>query len=170
MTIETEHTQELDLSLDTFWREIGLNLDYQERLYREALGCTRMEVVQHEGGFESGVKRRLRFEKPIDAPAPIRKIFGSTVTIEEVGEFDPKAQTWSFRIVPAIMADHIDIRGAITVSKRNGHIAQISRNSVSCNIFGLSKIIEHFVAKSTREGQADKAAFTRKYIAERALR
>ena len=62
MTLET-HTRELfAVDADTYWHELCLSLAYQDRLYREALGCTRMEVLELKGDYETGQTRRLRFE------------------------------------------------------------------------------------------------------------
>ena len=170
MTIELENRQTFDVSVETYWRELCLSLEYQERLYCEALGCRRMDVLEHSGDFETGMHRKLRFEKPLDAPAAITKLFGSAVTIEEHSEFDAKQQRWSYRMVPAVMADRIDIRGVVQTGENNGKVEQIAHNTVSVRLLGLGGIIEHFVAKSTKEGTADKTNFTRRYIAEKGLR
>ncbi|MDB4991234.1 MAG: hypothetical protein JWN04_6412 [Myxococcaceae bacterium] len=170
MTQEIAHRQQFAVSIETYWRELCLNLDYQERLYCEALGCARMEIVELTGDYEKGMKRRLRFTKPIDAPAAITKLFGTHVTIEEHSEFDAREQCWSYRMVPSMMADRVDIRGRVHIVQGDGTIEQRSLNTVSCKMFGLGSIIEHFVAKSTEQGNADKAAFTRRYIEEKKLR
>ena len=171
MTIELESRQTFDVSVETYWRELCLSLEYQERLYCEALGCNRMDVLEHSGDFETGMRRRLRFTKPIDAPAAVTKLFGSAVTIEEHSEYDAKQQRWSYRMVPSVMGDRIDIRGAVSLANTSSaSVEQLSQNSVSCRMFGLGSIVEHFVAKSTQEGNADKASFTRRYISEKGLR
>lgn len=170
MTIELTHRQHFDVSLETYWKELCLSLQYQERLYCEALGCLRMEVLENSGSYEQGVRRRLRFTKAIEAPAAITKLFGSHVTIEEHSEFDARAQRWSYRMVPSIMGDRIDIRGRVQAVPDDGGIEQRSDNTVTCRMFGLGGIIELFVARSTEEGNADKATFTRRYIDERKLR
>jgi len=167
MTTETRGREVFSVDAQTYWRHLCLNLDYQERLYREAIGCTRMEVVELVGSYETGQTRKLRFEKPIDAPAAVRKLFGDTVTLEEHSEFDPKTQRWSFRMVPPVLADKLLIRGVIHLEPRTGAVEQVSVNTVSCDLFGVGAIIERFVAKSTVEGARDKAAFTRRYIAEK---
>jgi hypothetical protein len=170
VTINLSYRHTFAVSRETYWRELCLNLSYQERLYREALGCPRMDVIEHVGDYESGMRRRLRFSKPIDAPAAITKIFGSTVTVEEHSEFDARAQRWSYRIVPALMADRIDIRGTVEISPQGEGIEQRSTNTLSCRMFGLGSIIEHFLGKSTEEGSRDKNSFTERYIAENNLR
>jgi hypothetical protein len=170
VTINLAHRHTFNVSPETYWRELCLSLEYQERLYREALGCPRMEVIEHVGDYEQGMRRRLRFTKPIDAPAAVTKMFGSAVTVEEHSEFDPKAQRWSYRIVPALMADRIDIQGAIEISPSANGVEQRSTNTLACRIFAIGSIVEHFLRKSTEEGGRDKNSFTERYIAEKGLR
>lgn len=170
MTIDSDYRQRFPVSSNTYWRELCLSLEYQERLYREALGCTRMEVLAHEGDLERGMKRRLRFEKPLDAPTAVKKLFGDAVTIEEQSEFDAGTKTWSYRMVPGMLADRIDIRGVIRLDENADGVEQLSRTTVTCRMFGVGSVVEHFVAKSSNEGNHDKAEFTRRYIAEKGLR
>jgi hypothetical protein len=170
VSIEHESREIFAVSPETYWRELCLSLEYQERLYREALKCTRMEVLEHTGGYEQGMRRKLRFTKPIDAPAAITKVYGSTVTVEEHSEFDAKAQRWTYRIVPSLMADRLDIGGSVEIKPRDGGIEQISLTRVGCRIFGIGSIVERFLMKSTEEGSADKNRFTRAYIEEKGLR
>jgi hypothetical protein len=170
VTINLAYRHTFAVSPETYWRELCLSLDYQERLYREALGCPRMDVVEHVGDYEHGMHRKLRFTKAIDAPAAVTKIFGSAVTVEEHSEFDAKTQRWSYRIVPALMADRIDIRGTVEISPQGEGVEQRSTNTLSCRMFGLGTIIEHFLSKSTDEGSTDKNRFTERYIREKGLR
>ena len=170
MSQEISHRQQFPVSPETYWRELCLNLEYQERLFSEALRCQSMQVLELTGDYERGMKRRLRFTQTIDAPAAITKLFGSLVTIEEQSEFDPREQCWSYRMVPSLMADRIDIRGRVRVVEKDGGVEQHSVNTVSCKMFGLGSIIEHFVARSTVQGNADKTAFTRRYIDDKKLR
>jgi hypothetical protein len=168
--METTHRQHFAVSEDCYWRDLCLDLRYQERLYCEALGCIRMDVLELSGDVSTGMKRRLRFEKRIDAPAPIRKLFGEAVVLQEESVFDAQARRWSFRMIPAVFADRIDIRGVVSLEPTADGIDQVSVNTVTCKLFGLGSIIEHFVVKSAHEGNHDKAAFTRRYIQELGLR
>jgi len=170
VTIELNYRQHFDVSVETYWKELCLSLAYQERLYSEALGCSQMQVLENSGSYETGVKRRLRFTKAIDAPAAITKMFGSHVTIEEHSQFDAAHKTWTYRMVPAIVGERVDIRGRVQVEERPDGVEQMSGNSVSCRLFGLGSIIEHFVARSTEEGTADKTRFTLRYIEQHGLK
>jgi hypothetical protein len=169
VTLETHAREAFAVDAQTYWRELCLSLEYQERMYREALGCTRMEVLELKGSYETGQTRRLRFEKPIDAPAAIRKLFGEVVTIEEISEFDPKLARWSYRMVPPVLSDRLELGGAIRLEETTTGVEHISVSTVTCSVFGIGSVIERFVGKSAVEGTADKIAFTRRYIAERGL-
>ncbi len=168
--IEAEYRQRFSVSAETYWRELCLSLEYQERLFREALGCISMKVIEHEGSYETGMRRRLRFEKPIDAPAAIRKVVGDCVSLDEVSEFNAQEKRWSYRMLPAVIGERVEIRGVVRLDENADGVEQLSTNTVACRIFGLGSIIEHFVAKSTVEGNADKATFTQRYIVEKGLR
>jgi hypothetical protein len=170
VTQEISARQHFDVSVDTYWNKLCFDLAYQRRLYCEALGCIDMVVLTNEGDYERGIKRKLRFTKPIDAPAAITKIFGGHVTIEEHSEWDARERTWSYRMVPSIMGDRIEIRGRVQAVPHEGGVEQQSHNTVTCRLFGLGAVIEPFVIRSTKEGNADKAAFTQRYIRELALR
>jgi hypothetical protein len=169
VTIKNDVTQRYRIRAETYWRELCLNLDYQERLYQGALNCFDMQVLELDGTYETGQRRRLRFQKRIDAPAAIRKLVGETVTLEEVSQWDPKRQCWTFKMVQAALSDRLDIGGEIRVEEHADGLTQVSHNIVTCRIFGIGAIVEHFVAKQSTEASADKAAFTRKYIEERGL-
>jgi hypothetical protein len=116
------------------------------------------------------VRRRLQFQKAVDAPLAIRKLVGDSVTIEEVSVFDARERRWSYQMIPAVIGERVEIRGSVRLDENAEGVEQLSTSCVACRIFGLGPIIEHFVAKSTDEGNADKAAFTHRYIAEKRLR
>jgi len=169
MTIETCARETFPVDAETYWQKLCLNLDYQERLYREALGCTRMEVLELKGSYETGQTRRLRFEKPLDAPGPIRKLFGETVTLEEISSFDPKLGQWTFRMLPPLLGDKLDMRGVVSLEKAARGVEHVATHNVTCNVFGIGGLLERFIASQAVEGSADKARFTRRYIAEKGL-
>jgi hypothetical protein len=170
VSISSDFRQRFGISSETYWRELCLNLDYQERLYREALGCTNMTVVQNEGSYETGMKRRLRFEKKLDAPAAVRKLFGETVTLEEVSEWDAENRRWSYKMIAGGFGDRVEIKGSVRLDENETGVEQISTTHVTCKIFAVGPVVEHFVAKSSADGNTDKASFTRRYIDERNLR
>ena len=168
--MKTQSRQRFRISKEGYWRDLLLSLEYQQRLFTEALDCETMEVVANEGDFEQGVKRKLRFVKRSDAPAPIRKVFGETNTVEEISEFDAQQECWTYRMVPAVMGDRVSIRGAIRVEDNgDGTVDQVTEQIFECKIFGIGSLVERFIARSIQQSQADKTAFTEAYIEEKQL-
>jgi hypothetical protein len=170
VTQELSLKQHYDVSVDTYWDALCFDLEYQRLMYCEALGCVEMRVLANEGDRTRGLKRHLRFIKPMEMPGAIAKIFGSHITMDEFGEFDPREQRWSYRMVPSIMGDRIDIRGRVQAVAHAGGTEQRSLNTVTCRLFGLGAIIEPFVMRSAAEGHADRHRFTERYVIDKKLR
>ncbi len=165
------HRETFPVSADTYWRSLCLSLQYQEQLYRECLGCDDMEVIENQGDADTGVRRSIRFSKRLEAPAPIRKLFGDKVTFEEIGHFDASERRFSFSMRPPMMGDNLRIEGSIqAIPTPDGACEVVTETRFDCDLFALGKLIEHFSAKSAREGQRDKASFTHEYIKKHGLK
>jgi hypothetical protein len=169
MTVRISHRQTFDVCAETYWRELCLNLAYQERLYCEALGFQSMQILECAGGYERGMKRRLRLIKSLEAPAPVLVLFGRVVVMEEYSEFDPIAQRWSYRMVPEGWTDRIEVRGSVRLAECASGVEHVGEISLTCRLFGLGGAIEPFMARSTEQGHADRVAFTQRYIVENRL-
>lgn len=166
---QTTHRAHYAVRLETFWSELCLNLEYQEQLYMQCLGCESMEVVRNDGDTQTGVKRALRFRKPIDAPAAIRKMFGNSVTMEEEGTYDPASQTYAFQFRPPMLGDRFSITGLMRVQPTDAGVEVVTDTKFQCNMLGLGGLLERFAVSSAKEGTEDKRLFTERYIAERGL-
>jgi Protein of unknown function (DUF2505) len=151
---------------ERFWRDVFFSHAFQERMYREALGAASVEFLGESGDAKSGIARRLRFSQPVDAPAPVRKLFGETTSMEEDGRFDPATQRWRFRMIPDKMADKIDISGETWLEAKDGGVERVTELSVGVKIFAVGGLVEQYIASSTAASNAKQAAFTRKYIGE----
>jgi hypothetical protein len=156
-----------DVDAERFWRDVFFSHAFQERMYREALGCERVDFLDESGDPASGVSRRVRFVQRVDAPAPVRKIFGETTTMEEDGRFDPKSKRWRFRMVPDRMADKMDITGETWLEERGpGKVERVCELNVGVRIFAVGGLVEQFIASSTEASYAKQTAFTRRFIGD----
>jgi hypothetical protein len=154
----------------TFWRKLFFDHRFVDRLYMEALGCKRVDYVSESGDLDSVLTRRIRFVQPVDAPAPVRKLFGETTTMEEDGRFDAKSGRWTFRMIPEKMADKISINGETWLEKEgDGKVARVCQVDFAVSIFGIGSLVEKFMAKQTQESWEKQARFLRAYIAENEL-
>jgi hypothetical protein len=157
-----------EIGKDAFWRDVFFHRPFLERLYREALRCDSFEILSETGDLASGLSRRLRFSQKVDAPAPVRKLFGETATMEEEGRFDPASGTWSFHLVPGTMPDKVTIRGKTWLEPEGtNQVTRVSEMSFSVNIFAVGGLVEKYIAKETKEGIEKQARFIREYLAAR---
>jgi hypothetical protein len=141
-----------DVDAERFWRDVFFSRPFQERMYKEALGCTRVDFLDESGDPKQGATRRLRFVQPTDAPAPVRKIFGEATTMEEDGRFDAASQRWRFQMIPDRMADKMDITGETWLeAKGAGKVERVCTLNVNVRIFAIGGLIEQFIASSTQD-------------------
>jgi hypothetical protein len=156
-----------DIGADAFWRDVFFRRAFVERMYKEALACESIEILAEQGDVATGLTRRLRFTQKIDAPGPVRKLFGETTTMEEDGKFDAPSGRFSYRMVPDKMADKITISGTTWLEPAGDHkVVRVSELDFGVRIFGVGTLVEKFMAKQTVESMERQARFTRAYIAE----
>jgi Protein of unknown function (DUF2505) len=159
-----------DIGADAFWRDVFFDRTFVERMYKEALSCESVEFVTEKGDLATGFSRRLRFTQKIDAPGPVRKLFGETTTMEEEGRFESSTGRFRFVMTPDKMADKITIAGSTWLEPAgDGKVARISQLDFTVKIFGVGSLVEKFMAKQTAESLERQARFTRAYIAEKGL-
>jgi hypothetical protein len=156
-----------DVDAERFWRDVFFSRTFLERMYKEALGADSVQILGEGGDAASGVTRRLRFSQKVDAPAPVRKLFGETTSMEEDGRFDPASRRWKFRMIPDKMADKIDITGETWLEEKGaGKIERVTELNVGVRIMVVGGLVESYIASSTETSYAKQTAFTRKFIGE----
>jgi hypothetical protein len=161
-----------DLSADTFWERVFFDREYQLRMYREALGCSYVEILEASGeGEASGPRtRRLVFQQPVNAPAAVQKLFGNAMRMEERGHFDPVRQRWHFQMIPDQMPDRLKIAGETWLEPAGpGQIQRVCEMDFSVSVFGVGGLIERFMVSATAESYEKQARFIRAFIREKAL-
>lgn len=156
-----------DIGADAFWRDVFFDHAYLESMYK-ALGCVSVAFLEDSGDAAPARTRRLTFTQPIDAPGPIRKLFGETTTMEERGRFDPNAGRWQFTMIPDRMPDKVRISGETWIEPvGDGKVERVDAMDLSVSIFGVGSLVEKFMASATAESLAKQAAFTREYLRSR---
>ena len=66
--------------------------------------------------------------------------------------------------MPSRASDKIDIRGVMTTEPRPGGCTRVTRFRVDVRIFGLGRIVESFVERSTRERYAASGEFANEFL------
>lgn len=134
---------------DTFWREVFFSRPVQEQIYRE-LGCSEARVEEQTGSLEAGLTRRFVFVQPLDAPGPLKRMFGMSQTLTEEGAYDPARGEYRFTMTPhGALGRSFRVKGVTRVVERGpGRIERICELEMECTIPGLGGLAERFMAKS----------------------
>ena len=159
-----------DVSADAFWQRIFFDSDFQLRMYREALGCPHVAILDASGEGLGPRTRRLEFRQPLSAPPAVQKLFGNAMRMEERGRFDPQTQRWHFQMVPDQMPDRIRITGETWLEPAGpGQIQRVCALDFGVTVFGVGGLIERFMVSATAENYAKQARFIRVFIREKGL-
>jgi hypothetical protein len=154
-----------DIGADAYWRDLFFSHEFLARMYKEALGCVAVDFLEDSGDTASGRTRRFTFAQKLDAPAPVRKLFGELTTMEERGRFDPATKRWRFSMIPDRMADKVRISGETWLEPAGeGKVERIDELEYSVSLFGVGSLVEKFMASATAESFAKQVAFTRAHI------
>ena len=160
-----------DTDVDTYWRSLFFDPEYNARLYREALGFKSFELVELTGEPGGPRTRTMRTEPAAEAPAIVRKLIGDSLTYTETGSWDPGTKLWTYRIVTNKLAEKVYIGGRLWAEPRGAtQCERIAEVEVRVKVLGVGGAVEKFIEKTTRDSYVKASAFTNAYIAERGLR
>lgn len=165
MTTPVDLRHPIDCSVDDFWRRIHQDARFNHALFVEKLGYG--FDVQEDDILGSGV-RRVKVTPVVDAPAPIQRALGDSVSFIEDGRFvtDPE-RVYSFRILPNVLADKISISGQMRIEPRGDQYCdRVVHFDIGCKLFGIGRLFESFVAKEIRGRYEDSWRFTNDYLRE----
>ncbi len=154
----------------TYWEMIFFSPAFLERMYREALGADRFEIVKQAGDTERGLERSMTFSQKVDAPAAVRKIFGETTLMSEQGRFDPAAGRWRFEMRPDKMTDRVCISGETHLEENEIGCDRICELDLSVKMFGIGGLVESYIARSSTRGYAEQTKFVLGFIEQNRLR
>ncbi|MFW6050448.1 MAG: DUF2505 domain-containing protein [Myxococcota bacterium] len=167
-SFEIRHT--FPITEEQFWNDTFFNEEFNRELYLGKLGFDQYEVLE-QGEEAGGVRaRKVRTTLKIDAPGPVRKLVGDSVSYVETGKYDPATRRYRFRIEPSKLADKLQISGEMWCEPRGDkRVERILKVEATAKIFGVGKLVEGTVEKNTRDSYDKAADFTNQWIAERGL-
>lgn len=160
--MKTSLRHDLPCTPDQFW-EVFFDQDLNEKMYREALGCTDVVYESQSGDIENGLERVLRSTQPMDVPSAVKKVMGEATTTVETGTFADGV--WSFEMRPTTMADKVQMNGKTRVEATDDGCVRIFDIEGKVKIFGIGKIIEGVIDKQSKEAQDDTANWLRQHFA-----
>jgi hypothetical protein len=164
MTERVRIEHDFECSVEAFW-ETFLNDDYNKEMFCQRMKFPRWEPVSFE--LKEDEMRRVVEVEPYVAelPGPIKKVIGDNVRYREEGKLDRKSGCYSFRIVPAKLADKILVSGRqFTESLGDSRCRRIFEAEVQIKIFGIGSLIEKNVVADMRKSYDIGALFTQDYM------
>lgn len=157
-------------SADDFWQKLFLNPEFNQALYMEKLKFTSFKIVEDRKDDNGIHHRKVVAEPKADAPGPIKKLIGDSIAYTETGTWDPKTGRYRFTVETSKMADKIKTRGEIWVEpKGEGEIERCVHMDIDVKIFGIGKMVEGFIEKSTRDSYGAAARFSNEWIEKHGL-
>lgn len=159
-----------DTDVDTYWDRIFFDAEYNERIYREALGFKSFTILEQTGEPGQVRTRTMRTEPAADAPAVVRKMIGDSFSYTERGTFDPSTKIWTYSITTSGMPEKIKIGGRLWAEPQGDRkCVRVAEIGIEVKIFGVGSAIEKFIEKTTRDSYVKATAFTNRFIAEKGV-
>lgn len=165
--VRIEHT--FECSEESFWK-LFLEDDYNRAMFVDYMKFPRWEVVesQDEGNV---VKRTVEVEPYVaDLPPAIKKVVGDTIRYREQGKLDKNENRYAVHIVPARMADKINVEGEqFTESLGENQCKRVFVADINVKVFGVGNLIEKRIAADLTRSYDLGAKFTHRYLKEHGI-
>jgi hypothetical protein len=156
---------------EAFWRDVFFDPAYNEALYRGALQFERFEVVEETSPPDGRRTRKAAVTPKLDAPAPIKKVIGDSISYVEDGRLELARPSWVSRITPSKLADKAKISAEMWLERTGpGQSDRVAEFDIEVKIFGIGGLFEKFLEKTMRESYQRAADFTNQWIRERAAK
>jgi hypothetical protein len=153
---------------DTYWKKLFFDQEYNEGLYKGALGFKNFEILEVTGEPGGDRTRKILTEPKTEAPAVVQKLIGGGVTYTETGRLDAKSGKFDYQIVTSKLSDKVKIKGRLWVEPRGDkEVERICDVDLEVSIFGVGGAIEKFIAEATRESYEKTAVYTNEFIAKK---
>jgi len=125
----------------TYFKEL---FNYESREPRETKGRGALSFRVKESDTNSSTwKHKVEFREQIDAPAPVRKLMGETVLVEEEITWTPGKNKAHVTYRPSTLAKKTHISGTLTAEDtENGDCRVTMETEVKIKVFALGSIME----------------------------
>ncbi len=167
MATEFTLRHHLNLSAADFWAKVFFDNTFSERIYRDGLGFRHYEL-QEETRFEDGRMTRVVVTEPeAKLPGPVRSVLGETIRYVEKGSYTPEDKHYRFTVEPPKLANKIELQGELWVEAIDDKsIYRVFSMRCDVKVFGVGKLVEGAIEKTTRESNDKAAAYINQAIAD----
>lgn len=155
-----EHS--LPVSAEDFWSKIFFDPDFNKKLYLERLRFKDFQqTVQEQDDGDRKVE--MTSQPSVSLPPALHKLVGSdAILYSEKGTFDATTKRYKYRITPSVYSDKISMEGELWAEPSGSGVQRVCEMEVKVSLFGVGRLVESFIEKSSRESH-DAAA---KYMAD----
>lgn len=167
--IRIEHV--FDCTEDRFWSEIFHADDYNQRLFKEALGFPVYDQVSRNE-TDATITRVLEVVPKLgDMPAALKKVVGEGLGYRETGTYDKAKRTYKSVVVPNKLADKTSIEGLLWTEPASDpkKCRRLFTAKVVSKVFMVGGMLEERILADMRASYDKSATFTNRYIAEKGL-
>jgi hypothetical protein len=161
---------EFDTDEDTYWPKCVFDVDFNRKLYIDALKFPAWKVLDSKED-DAKIWRRVQVDPPTgNMPGPVKKVIGDRLSYVEEGTFDKKAKRYSFKVTPSTMAEKTKIAGEMWVEKiGDKKVARLAKISVEVKVFMVGGMVEGRILSDLRSSYDKGTIFTNQYIKENGL-
>jgi len=146
---------------EEYW-ESFFDEDYR-KAQQLAVGTVGYRVLRKDVRGDEVVQLAEITEK-VDAPGPVRKIFGETTTVEEEAVWKQGSDVARVKYTPGKMADRLRMSGQLrTKPHGEGSCKVVMDYDVEFKMFGVGGMVEKLLAKDLPETHRKAAAYYRSH-------
>lgn len=155
---------------DTFWREVFFDPTFNERLYREALEFEAFKIVEETTEPDGRRTRKMAVTPKLDAPGPIKKILGDSISYVEEGRFDLARPSWIVRVLPSKLGDKAKITSEMWLERTGpGQSDRVAEFDIEVKMFAIGGLFEKFLEKTMRDSYQKATDFTNQWLRDKGL-
>lgn len=156
-------------SEDTFWNQLFFDPEYNQRLFKEALGFPVYEQVDFKD-TDGEIRRAIKVVPKLGPmPGPLKAVIGEGIGYQENGVFDKKTRRYTIDITPNKLSDKVTIKGVLYTQPKGDKCNRVFECTVNAKIFGVGGMLEKRVIADMQESYAKGAHWSNEYIAEKGL-
>lgn len=162
-TKRIEHV--FDCDVDTYWKEVFLDEGFNKQLFIERLGFSRWELTQTDTA--DGVRRVVHATPSAkDLPGPLQKVLQNGLGYREEGEWWRSQSLYRLRVIPASLADKVDVTGEMrVVAEGSDRCRRIYDARVEARVFMVGGLLEGRILADVVTSYDEAAVFSRQWLA-----
>ncbi len=159
--LEVSHFFPVDA--ETYWNRIFFDAEFNRELFFNKLGFREWEVLSQEEENGTVVRRTVRSQPPNNAPGPVQKLIGDSLSYVDEGRMDSDGH-WRFTVRPSVMAEKIHISGDFWTEPTEGGVNRRCTMEIEVKVFGIGRMVETTIEKEMRHSYDVAATETVRFI------